>query len=562
MAGEPTIGSEGYYDPETGTTVLLNDTGIDDSQIIAALNDQHPEIAALTRWSGYTQTRHGTLFERDRYVTPSNIYHQMQVAYDAAENDDVVSGVLETTESLAFSKTDFESEDEDEEDIWNQIAADIDLDRRLREMWREEFTVSQFYCAIWWGRKSYKVRGKSEKGVTRKKRFDNLRVPRGLTLLDPFKVIPVGTLMFGQEQLAYIADRGEDDAINKVLDGVISDPVISQLIGSPYKPDRVERSSLAGVMPSSTGIDRLFLLNPQNVFRHTSTRSDYDRFAKVRMKSVFELLDLKHQLRAMDRAHLVGGTNFIVLVTKGSDTIPARPEEIATLQTQVRTVARVPVIVGDHRLKVEIITPDTDTTLQPERYNGIDARVTARLYQMFMTGNFAAGAKGDDSIKLARVVARGLQSRRHMLRRTIEKYVVAPTTEANDSFTSNAKMRFHPKRIDLDFDPAFANYMLDLRDRGDISRESVLDEIDFSQSDEARKRKRETERYDHIFAPVNVPVPGVPQGGPASKPMGGPADRKMDPRTGGRNGGGLRNGGGAAPGSGQGKPAVDPRRSK
>lgn len=543
-----TTGSESMYDPEFGSYVV-NDTDIDTSDVVKALQNEQPEIAALMRW-GALSTRHGSLFERDAYVTPDNVYDQMKTAQRAAVHDDVVAGVIDSTEALAFGKVDFEAEDEDEEDIWNQIAADIDLDARLREMWREEFTVSQVYGAVFWGRKTYKVRGKSQRGVSRKKTFVNIQVPRGLTFLDPLKIVPVGNLMFNQERLAYIADRGENDMIDQVIFGTKTDPLISQLIDQKYVPDRGDRKLLGDLLGDRGGVDRLYLMNERNVFRHTATRPQYQRFADIRMTAVFELLDLKHQLRAMDRAHLLGGTNFIVLVTKGSDAIPARPEELSNLQMQVRTVARVPVIVGDHRLKVEIVTPKLDSTLQPERYNGLDARITARLYQMFMTGNFAAGAKGDDSIKLARVVARGLQARRHMLRRTIEKRIVRPTVEANDAFTGFVKLQFHPKRVDLDFDPAFANYILDLRDRGDLSRESVLDEVDFSQTDEARKRRMETEKYDKIFTPVNVPVPGVPNSGPAS----------ADPKAGGRRGGGLRNGGGAAPGTGQGQPPVNPRK--
>lgn len=547
---EATTGSEIMHDPEFGSWVM-NDTDIDTTDVIRALEGQSPEVAAMVRWSQGTQ-RHGGLFERDRYVGTAKVFEQMEIARHAALHDDVVSGVIDSTEALAFGKVDFESEDEDEENIWNQIAQDLDLDSRLREMWREEFTVSQVYTAIFWGRKTYRVQGRSEKGVRRKKPFNNLLVPRAMTILDPMKVIPVGNLMFNQERLAYIADRGENDMIDRVIAGTANDPTIRALILGKYTPDIAERKWLADTLPESGSIDRLYVMDPKTVFRHTATRPQYQRFADVRMQSIFELLDLKTQLRAMDRAHLLGGTNFIVLVTKGTDQLPAKPQEIQNLQMQVRTVARVPVIVGDHRLKVEIVTPKLDNTLGPERYNGLDARITARLYQMFMTGNFSAGAKGDDSIKLARVVARGLQARRHMLRRSIEKYIIRPTMEANEDFTAYAKLQFHPKRVDLQFDPAFASYILDLRDRGDISRESVLDEVDFSQTDEARKRKIESEKYDDIFSPVNVPVPGVPNSGPAV----------ADPKAGGRRGGGLKNGGGAAPGTGQGQPSTDPRNRR
>lgn len=549
-------GSEVLYDPELGAQII-NESGVSTDNVIAGIMDQHPEMAALVRWGINTQARSGSLFERDVYTTPDKIFDQFRTAHYAMENDDIVSGVCDSTESLAFGKLDFEAEDEDEEDVWNQIAADVDLDSRLREMWRELFTVSQFYCAIWWGTKSYTVRGKTDQGVKRKKTFRRLKVPVALTLIDPLKIIPVGNFLFNQEQLVYIADRAEGNQIDAAMNNPGLDPTITQLILRKYEPSFDEMRSL-NEMVGNAGVSgrNLYLLNPKNVFRHGLTRPQFQRFSTVRMKSVFELLDLKHQLRQMDRAHLIGGTNFIVLVTKGSDQIPARPEEIANLQAQVRTVARVPVIVGDHRLKVEIVTPKLDSTLQPERYNGLDARITARLYLMFLTGNFSAGARGDDSIKLARVVARGLQSRRHMLRRALEQYVVKPTIDQNDELSGTAKLRFHPKRIDLDFDPALASYYLDLRDRGDMSRESVLDEVDISQADEARKRQREKDRFDDLFTPTNVPFDGqAPQnGGPNNG--GGPAD----PKAAGRRLGGNRNGGGAAPGTGQGELPRNPRR--
>lgn len=129
---------------------------------------------------------------------------------------------------------------------------------------------------------------------------DCSNVPVGLTILDPLKVVPVGNLLFNREQLASCADNvHEYDVIKAVIDGVRDpDPVISQLMVAPYTPDEVESRMLAddGINPA-----RLFLLNRNNVWRHTDTRSQYQRFATVRLKSCFESLDLKQQLRAMDR---------------------------------------------------------------------------------------------------------------------------------------------------------------------------------------------------------------------------------------------------------------------
>lgn len=543
------MGSEMMFNPALGRVEILNDTDVSNTDVIEALHHADPELAAMVRWSSDTKlppSRRGGLFERDRYVTPDSTREQMKVAYHAAQADDVVSGVIESTEALAFSKMSIDAEDEDQTDVWNQIAEELDLDRRLREMWREDFTVSQFICATWWGTRSYKVRGKSDKGVTRKKTFEEMIVPIGVTMLDPLKVVPVGNLLFNQEKLAYQADNGQEyDLFQAVINGEIEDETIRQLMVGPYHPDQAERRILG---EDGIATERLFLLNPANVWRHTDTKPQYERYAPLRLKSVFELLDLKAQLRAMDRAHLLGGTNFIILVKKGDKDRAAKPGEIAALQRQVRTLARVPVIVGDDRLNIEIITPKTDNTLAPERYNGLDARITARLFQMFMTGNFAAGAKGDDSIKLARIVARGLESRRHMIRRTVEKHVLMPTYNANDQFTDKPKLRFHPKRIALDFDPTYATFLLDVFDRGPFSMESLLEEIDYDLIVEYRRRKDEADKYEEVLAPRAAP-------GASNLGEGG-----AEPKSAGRQLGGLKKGGGAAPGSGQGQLAKNPAK--
>jgi hypothetical protein len=531
--------TEVVVDPEFGTTVLdegevsvFNSTEFTNDEVLQALATQSPEYAALTRWVTTNQAagRKGSLIDRDRYVTPSNIYEQMETAYLAVENDDVVSGVVDTTESLAFSRMSVDTEDRDETDVWNQIAENIDLEARLREMWREEFVVSQFVVATWWGTKSFKVRGTTAAGKARRRRFDNLTVPVGMTILDPLKIVPVGNLLFGQEKLAYAADKGEYDIFKAVIDGEREpDQIISQLMTSEYLPDETEQRMLGEEGLPST---RLFLLNPRNVWRHTATKSQYQRFASVRMKSVFELLDLKRQLRALDRSILIGSTNYLLLVKKGSDQQPALPQEVKALQSQVRTLARVPVIVGDHRLNVEIVTPKNDMTLQPERYNGIDSRITSRLFQLFSTGSYSSGTKADDSLKLARVVSRGLESRRHLIRKSVERRVLMPTYTFNDQFTQPPQLRFHPKRVALDFDNTFAQFLLDLRDRGDLSRESILEEVDFDQEIEYRRRKSERDEYDDVFQTMN----------PWGSKSGG---QSADPRTAGRRLGGTRNGGGA-----------------
>lgn len=576
---------------------LINASELDGEVISRAMHDQYPEIAALVNWTnGLSHRGGGGIFERDRYVAPIKTIDQMRVAQHAVEYDDVCAGVLESSEALAFGKMSVECWDEDEEDIWNQVAEDIDLDTRMREMWRELFSVSQFYAFTWFGRKSYKVRGRTPKGVTRKKVFGQIYVPLGISMLDPLRVVPVGNLLFNQDRLAYIGNREDSRLIQPILDGTGQDPVIQNMFVGKYEPGIDERRQLA-----AEGVDTtyLYLLNPLTVWRHTDTRPQYQRWASVRMKSVFELLDLKQQLKEMDRATLLGSTNFLVLVKKGSKEEPADQEEIANLQANMRMMARVPFIIGDHRLEIEIITPDNSNTLNPERYASLNGQISARLFQMFINTS-GGSSRSDDSIKMARVIARGLESRRQQLLRQVERKVFDPVYQVNSELTTEPGLRFHPKQIALDFDSGLANMLLDLRDRREISRDTILSQLDLSEVDEARKREREAEHYDDIFKTLSgLPDPelqhelqldtlaheqlipkatGVPaaKGTPtATNPTGAtgtPVKKsapksdtknggggKLDPKGAGRTRGGNRKGGGAAPGTGQGQEA-DPRR--
>jgi hypothetical protein len=563
-------------DDNFGTSVI-NATDVATPQVYEAMSQQDRAlIATFEEWIdntrpkglhaeealgsyGSANRRNGGIFMRDRYITPLRPWDQMRLAYEAVTTDDIVAGVCETTESLAFSSMDFFALDQDEQDVYNQIAAKIDLDRRMREIWRDLFIVSQAYIAVWWETQTFKVRGKTLDGNQRRKSI-TIKAPSEMSLLDPLKVVPVGSTLFGTEKLAYIATPDEAAMFDEIIGGnkAMDDEIVKRLVTSRYLPSRQEILELTNLGIPST--KDLFLLNPNNVFRHTLTRASYERLAPIRMKSVFELLDMKSQLRQMERAHLIGATNFIILVTKGTDQLPAKPEELSNLQSMVRTLARVPVLVGDHRLNVDIVTPKLDNTLKAERWNTIDSRISGRLFQLFVLGNYSAGAAGDDSIKLVKVMARGMESRRHMVKRTLERYVFKPLLDRNPELESAPKLEFHPRAIALDFDAAYASFLFDLRQANEISRETILNQFDLDEALEAELRKREQVEYDHIFqtqVPFSTPNPAVspaPPGqeqAPPGQPPAAPPATKRD------NGGGRRNGGGAAPGSGQGQP---PRR--
>lgn len=581
--------SDNWYDTTSGEMVVINDSDVDTKDIQDAL-DQFPNPNAdvqqarkiLANWSQNIHSRRGGIFQRDAYVAPGKIFDQFDTAEKAVEEDDIVSGVYETTESLAFSQMHIDCQDEDEQDIWDQIYENLDLDARVREMWREIFQFSNLYYGVYWGKKDFKVRGVTDKGNAKRRSFNGLKVPLGITILDPRKVVPAGTFMFNKESLVYLASEGESDQFNRILSGgqggdglSVVDPIVSQLILKEVPMEFLgSRNYLNQLGVGNSSMTKLFLLNPQNVFRHTLTRPQYKAIASVRMRSIFDLLDAKHQLKEMDRAHLLGATNWILLIKKGSDAQPGTRNEIQSLSNYVQQSARIPVIVSDHRLEIEIITPKTDHTLQAEKYDILDSRIAQRLFQMFVN---PGGGRKEDSMKLARVIAAGMENRRDGLKRSFEKNVLFPIRKMNETaFTSDPSLAFNPRHIALDFDMNLANFLMDLRDRGELSRETLLAEFSYSQEEEAWNRKIEKKKYDGIFetnvpfaggrptslqqegqaAPVPVTVQN-PDGTPAAtKPKPKAKPTKQDPKTAGRTQGGNRSGGGS------GKPATNRGKTK
>lgn len=535
----------------------------------------------VTRVSGGQELRRrrrlGGLWDRDRFLTPDNTFDKMRLAREAMR-DDVIGGAADGTEALAFAGVSMFAENEEDEDFWNQLAGDLNLDDQFRKAWRILYSDSSYVFAVWWDRRTYTVRGTTDKGNQKRKKFEDMIVPVGISFLDTAKVAPVGMIMFGQERLAYVASPLESIRIDQILakrdqeptpprpryiedarrkrvwipegavtDAMLDDPLIETIIERRYDPDWYEAQDL---LDDGVDVSSLYLLSKNHVFRHTLTRPDFQRFADVRLESLFPELDLKTLLHQMDRAHLVGGVNFIVLITRGTDKNPALPAEIAQLQATAFALASVPIVVGPHDLKVEIITPKIDHTLDRDKYDTIDARLFARAWQTFIP----TGAQVEDPLKLGKVIGKGLESRRLMMRRTFEATVIDMTRKMNATkLTSRAKFVFRPATIALSFDASLASFILDLRATNEISRGTVLGQVDLDQDDEYRQRKRERDRYDEVFQTINPNNQGVPQPGNPNEP---------DPTTpaGQRFAGRRKNrGAGAAPGSGQGQPPRKPR---
>lgn len=508
------------------------------------------EVATqLSRWvSDSRRTNSASMFNRTAYVAPDNPFAQMRIARGAVHNDEIVGGLADATEGLIFQGVQWESSVADEADIFNQMAARQNLDDLLRQAYRALYTDSQVVFATWWDFQEFKLRGRNSDKVTgpdgtlavrrgpQRRKSYQVYCPTQVTVLDSMKVVPVGNRMWGQDKLAWQASRAEFEAYAELaLDPALasSDPTMLRLFLGQYTPSRVEADSLAAM-----GVDPDYLLefNPQFVWRHTLTKPSYAQFPDIRLASVFKLLDLKQQLMEADRVNLVGAANYILLVKKGSDQSPAQQPEIDNLKENFSVIARLPVIISDHRLNIEIITPSQDIVLQEAKYDTLDRRILSRIIGALTVSN---NLRADTALTLSRGIARLLENRRHMLKRTLEAHIARAVVDhpENAFFKSEPNLAFTPRNVQLDADSQVVQAVLALRTQKELSRKSLLEFFGFDQEVEAQRRETEAEQYDPIFKTV------VPFSSPALNGDAAPEGEVVAPQVTGARGGRPAGGG-------------------
>lgn len=574
LTGSPVINTTGVELPVIADALVAG-SGREDMGIVDAIREWHREV------TDPHQSRSGTLYDRDRYTSPTTYFGKVRTARHAL-TDDVVGGAADGTEALAIQRVEAVCYDRQQDDIWNQIVADLNLNKFMRQMWRTVFTDSAAVIGSTWTRKTYTVNRRTPNGNKSRKVFRDLEVPEALTLIDTTKVAPVGTLLFGRERLAYLATPEEAVIIDQILnldpqgrplnrpvgqrrarqrgmtwpiapsgreDLLVDADIVKALITQKYWPNMIEQAQLkrGGV----TDFTRMYLMHSRNVVRHTRTKPDHEPFPEVRLESVFELLDLKGQLRQADRAVLIGAAKFIVLITKGSDKDPGTQAEVDALKANAHQIAQVPVMVGDARLKVEIITPKTDFTLDRDKWATIDTRLFARAWGTFVP----TGTDQEDPVKLGLVIGSGLEANRAMQAQTIEDWLFQQIRDRNPEMEERAELDVLPQQIRLTFDNDYAALVMQARERRDVSRQTYLQVLKIDQQREAINLEREAEEYDETFQTFNPygPQPNQPDG------QGVDPERRANQRSAGRAGGRR---GGAAPGTGQGKaPRVPGRRS-
>jgi len=482
---------------------IYNTSGLSTAAITEA-----PEMRQLanqlSRWVDNARAATGrhSMFDRGAYTPPANPYDEMRAARHAVRYDNIVAGVAEITEALAFVGLKWEGENADDADVFNQWSRDVDLDNVVRAMWRDEFAIAQTVVAKIWGWKNYTVRGKTKKGNARKKSY-RVWCPVQLRTLNPARCVPIDLGPLGGDRIAWASTVEEVGYYESVILGQRDDPLMAAFFDGAYTPPAEDRRLLA-----SWGVDvnHLLLIDGEWVFRHCATKGNFEPFPEPRLKSCFQLLDMKTQLLAADRAALIGNANYILLVKKGDKDVPAKQEEMDNLHRNYNVIARTPVIIADHRLNIEIIAPKTDLTLIPEKYETLDNRLLNRLLGTLTVGG--RGQRNETQVTISEIVAKVMENRRHLLKRALEREIARSIVEhpKNEGvFEDEPNLVFTPRNISLEFSQSMIQGLIALRTQREISRETLLECFGLDQATEAQRLEIEEDFFDDIFKTMGLP---------------------------------------------------------
>lgn len=490
--------------------MVVNETDLPDHLVTEAVQDHFVESASMAwghQTTFQTYANQGSLLARSNYVVPSNVIEEITLARDMADRDDDVSAAMGWCLAAAFEQG-MENFHEEEKTValFNAVAKNANLDRAVKEFYREYLISGQLNTIMLFTRKTLEYQPFGAAEVQKQ----SLSAPlAGVLPAENIRIL--GNDIFGTGVLAYDPNS---EALRRWLREYFDPTTTAARKAEMGRNDRVSAGMFTGrvdvepfsedaeTIPPCSGTE-LYLLNP-NMVQRTTMPKGACKYPRPPLTRNFALLEAKRLLNIMDYALLQGGSNFIVIAKKGDKDRPAVQQEIENLQDVVRKASRTGVIVGDHRLSFDILTPDLTELLNPGKRRLIGRKLAGALLRIPEHTTDDAGTEGMKAEM--EIMARVITSDRNDIKRHIEGNIYQEVTRRNrDQFTQGSPQVWFPKVI-LQGTNFFTDYILKLRDRGDIPRKWAVEAGGFPFEAALQQRKREIENdVDETLAPAAVP---------------------------------------------------------
>lgn len=501
---------------------VVNETGLPDELVNGAVQDYFVEHSALA-WGRQTTFQNysgrGSMLARREYRTPTNVIDEIKLARDLAERDDDVAAAIGAMVATAFADG-MENFHEDEKTVglFNAAAREMNLDGVLKEFYREYLIAGSLTSVSLFTRENLEWSPASGES-----REDSIATPvSGVLHAENIRVI--GDDTFGTAPLAY---DPEDERLREWLRKYFSPETSPARKRQMGLENRVAANMFTGIVKPEEADeecggyngDELFFLNPRMVHRTTMPKGSW-KYPRPLLTRDFALLEAKRLLNILDFALLQGGANFIVIVKKGTDERPATPTELASLGNIARSASKTGVIVGDHRLNIEVITPDLQELLNPEKRRLLGRKLASALLRIPEASVEQPGAEGMKTE--VELLSRVITNDRHDIKRHIERFIYKEMVKRNKTtFTKGSPKVWFPKIV-LQGTQFFTDYVLKLRDRGDIPRKWAVEAGGFDYESGVQQRQRELDAGDdETLAPAAVPF-SSPEMGPQDNQEGRP----------------------------------------
>lgn len=511
---------------DTGETHVLidNRTDLPDGMVQNAVQEHFVENASLA-W-GHTSTfqtyanEGGSLLARTKFTVPKDVWSEISLCRDIAERDDDVRSALRSMIAVAYEggMQNFH-EDERTVRLFNEMAREANFDHLFEEIYREYMISQQVttITAFTRERLDWTPNGTSEPQEER------VVVPHTTVLpAESIRVLEPG--LFGEGGLGYIPER---KVLREWLEEFFADGTTPARKAAMAREDPVAATLFIERVRSEERDDTAlgswtyaYRLNPRMADRFTAPKGS-NPYPRPLLTANFALIEAKRLLNLMDYALLQGGANYIVIAKKGNDQFRATQPELENLQRVVARASKTGVIVGDHRLNIEVVTPELKELLNAEKRQLL-GRKLANL--MLGVPEPPDGAGAESMKAWMELVTRVISADRHKVKRHVERAVYAETAKRNRRvFPKGAAKVWHPKII-LQGAQFFTDMVLKLGDRGNISRKTLTEVAGFSWEAEVSQRKAELEAgIDEVMIPGQIPFDSPNGGPPSDNPDGRPS---------------------------------------
>lgn len=514
--------------------MIVNETDLPD-EVVETYFSENASLLGLHpggTFSTYAPGGAGSMMTRPKWHPPQNVIEEICMARELAERDDDIAATIGMMVALAFGEgMQHAHRDEVTVSMFDEIADEAMLIEKFKEMYREWLIAHQVVTATVFRRDTVSF---TPMGADRQ-RSRTASIPM-VAVLPTEQIRVIGNDIFGNAKLAYrpFSGRQEQWLMEYFSDQTTAarkaemrkqDPILTTLLTEQVAWDNSTEGGVSwvyGDLRDPIIGDYVYTLNPQFVSRVTGPKGQWQHPRPMLTRNM-PLLEAKRLLTIMDYSLLEAGANFLLVVKKGSDKRPALPEEIANLRDTVVRASRAGVLIGDHRVNVEIITPKLDELLNDDKRKLIGRKLSSALLRTPDIAN-ADGGASEEILTITEILARVITSDRDDLRRHMRKAVYKPTAARND--ISVPKVWF-PKIIlqGLQF---FSDMILGLRDRGDIPRSYAVEFAGYSWDAAVERRKQEkASGDDKVMTPAAVPF---------SSPNAGPQDRGGGRPTGSKDG--------------------------